>query len=135
MDSLPINILLVDDNNFFRKVLKNYLNNMGNINIAGEATNGEEAIEIYRRKKIDLILMDLNMPVLGGVEATRILIEQHENFVKIIGLSQHNEIDYMKRMIQAGASGYVLKEEMGEHLINAITTVLKGEKYFSELIK
>ncbi len=128
-------IYIVDDSLAFRKVIKTYLGIKNCGIVVGEASNGQELLDVFAGLDIDIILMDLNMPVLNGIETTKIINQKHTDRVKIIGLTQNEEFNYMRSMIQAGAMGYVVKQEMGTQLIKAIETVAKGKIYYPELVK
>jgi DNA-binding NarL/FixJ family response regulator len=96
----------------------------------GEARNGAEALETLDLLKTDLVLMDIDMPVMNGLEATKKIKEKHPE-IKVIILSMHNEGSLVKKLISCGADGYILKNSDREELISAIQKVNKGSKYFS----
>lgn len=127
-----VNIVIVDDSKTFRDILKRYLN-MISANIVGEAEDGLQYIELTKKIEADVVLMDLNMPRLNGIETTLITSDCNSKHFKIIALTEHDEIRYMINMKSAGAMGYVVKSEMESHLVRAIETVKNGGTYFPEL--
>lgn len=130
---MRIRIIIADDHQLFREGLVNLLANSNEIEIVAKAENGRDAIEKAEKHKPDLILMDIGMPVINGVEATQILHEKHPE-MKVIALSMHSDRHYIKGMLEAGASGYLLKNSTYDQLLDAIKTVYGGRKYLSEQI-
>ncbi|MEX0811059.1 MAG: response regulator transcription factor [Chitinophagales bacterium] len=128
-----MNILLVDDHQIVRDGIKSLFLDDDNVNIVYEAENGQQAIEKVNESKdnIDLILMDINMPVIDGIECTE-KIKADFPEMKILILSMLNEDEHIKKVLKAGASGYVLKNSGKEELLNAINHVSEGKFYFSE---
>ena len=126
-------ILLVDDHPVFRKGLEHLLAREKDLQIVAEAGNGREAVETAKRIQPDLIVMDINMPELDGIEATRRILSQAPA-TKIMALSVHSGKQFIRGMIQAGASGYILKESIPEEMIEGIRTVLAGNVYLSRSI-
>ncbi len=126
-----IKILIVDDHHLVRQGIKLILNNQTELNLeVTEVDCGQKAIDLYKTNKFDLILMDINMDQMNGMDATKAIIEYDKN-VKIIALSMHNETFMIKKMLECGASGYILKDTESTELIKAIKTVLGGQKYFT----
>ncbi len=130
---MSINILIADDHQLFREGLINLLSDTSEIEIVANAENGKEAIEKAVTYNPDVILMDIGMPILSGIEAT-ISIKKQMPDIKIIALSMHSDKHYIKSMLEAGASGYLFKNCTYSQLINAIETVYAGNKYFSDEI-
>jgi len=128
-----IRVLLVDDHILFRKGLVNILNEEEAIEVAGEASNGEEAIEKARELMPDVILMDINMPKCNGLEATRI-IKSEMPYVKIVMLTVSDDDDKLFESIKSGAQGYLLKNLEPEDLVVYLTGVMKGETPISGLM-
>lgn len=124
-------ILLVDDHKLFREGLNFVLSQMDGFEVVGEASNGNEFLELIDSLEVDLVLMDISMPGLDGIDATARAIEKHPN-LKVIALTMFCDEEYYYKMIQAGVSGYILKESGKDELANAINTVLRGENYFSQ---
>ncbi len=128
-----IRVLLVDDHILFRKGLVNILNEEETIEVAGEASNGEEAIEKVRELMPDVILMDINMPRCNGLEATRI-IKAEMPYVKIVMLTVSDDDEKLFESIKSGAQGYLLKNLEPADLVTYLTGVMKGETPISGLM-
>ena len=125
-----IKVLLVDDHMLVLDGLKARLELEDNIKVIGIANNGIEALEQSKKLDPDVVLMDVSMPVLNGIEAAkRFQIEQPEK--KVLMLSMHQDKEYILSIIQTGASGYVLKDVPAAELVLAIETVIRGGSYFS----
>ncbi|MEO7922902.1 MAG: response regulator transcription factor [Chitinophagaceae bacterium] len=129
----PITVLIADDNVHIRESLRVLLGPIGNIDIIGEAKNGEEAIALATELEPDIILMDINMSPVNGFEATRKILKQHPA-IRIIGLSLHSEASYCRNMLRLGASGYITKSSPYTEIITAITEVAAGKKYIDKKI-
>lgn len=125
-----INVLLTDDHQIIIDGLKSLLKNQDEINVAAEACNGREAIRILELISIDVLLMDIDMPVMNGIDALKEIRKNHPK-VKIIILSMHNEAGMIKSLIDLGANGYLLKSCSQTELIDAIKKVALGQSYFS----
>lgn len=126
-----IKILLADDHQLFRNGLKILLDAFDDFEIAGEAVNGEEVLRIIENTNCDVVLMDIDMPVMDGIEATRRAIEINPN-IKIIALSMYGEEEYYHRMVEAGAKGFILKDSDINEVKDAIITVYNGATWFSQ---
>lgn len=120
-----IRVLIVDDQALIREGLSLMLDLYGEIEIAGEASNGKEAIEFVEREEVDVILMDIRMPVMDGVEATKVIKEKHPN-IKIIILTTFNEDEYIFKGLKNGADSYILKDVSSKELVNIIKSVNSG---------
>ena len=130
VDEDSIRILLVDDHPLVLEGISSRLCNETNIEVVGLAANGQQALEMARQIHPNVVLMDVSMPVMDGLEATRIFnLELPE--VRILILSMHDEQEYIVKMMQSGAKGYVLKDVSSDELIRAIETVHQGSSYFS----
>ena len=125
-----IKILLVDDHPVVRKGLCSCLSDLENLKIVGEACDGAEAINQVAKLDPDIVLMDLNMPGMGGVQVTETLSQQSPR-TKILILSMYSNREYVMPVIKAGARGYVLKDAPTEELVRAIEAVHSGATYFS----
>lgn len=125
-----LNVFLVDDHNLFREGLKFILEQDKNIRISGEASNAYEFLNKLKEKLPDIVLMDISMPGLSGIEATSEALKISSG-LKIIALTMCGEYHYYFDMYQAGAVGFVLKESGAEELIKAIHSVANGNYYFS----
>ncbi len=126
-----VRVIIVDDHVIFRKGLHTILNEIDQVKVVGEASNGNELLDLLKKQEADIIFMDIKMPVLGGVEATRKVLSKYPQ-IKVIALTMFEEISYFNEMIDAGASGFLLKKTTGEELAKAIDRVLLDESYFSE---
>lgn len=127
-------ILLVDDQSLFTESLKTFLTNYAtDMEVTGSCTNGKEACDFVKSNPPDVILMDVNMPVMNGVEAVKI-IKQINSSIKIIMLSTYDEEDYVRNAIMSGASGYLLKELSPTELIISIRALKSGVMQISPSI-
>ncbi|MEN8688350.1 MAG: response regulator [Desulfuromonadales bacterium] len=126
-------ILLVDDHAMLRKGLRALIEQEQGLSVVGEAENGLEAIEKVRELQPDVVVMDINMPHLNGIEATRQILSEAPK-TRILALSIHSARRYVEEMIKAGVAGYLLKESAPEELIAAIFTLKDGKGYLSKEI-
>ena len=129
-----IKLLLVDDHEIVRAGLIRLLENQQNINIVGDVGSGEAAYQFLREKEVDVIVMDLSMPGKGGIESTR-QIKKHYSKINILILSMHDNSTMAKKVMDAGATGYILKNDIADDLINAIYSVSNSKVIFSKSIK
>lgn len=125
-----IRIAIAEDQQIFRNGLKLLLNENSNITIVGEAANGEEILDLLDKKEVDIVLMDIKMPIMDGIEATQIAIRKFPD-LKVIVLSMFGEEEYIVKMLEVGIKGFLLKNVEEEELIKAITIVHDGKNYFS----
>ncbi len=125
---MTIKIVLVDDHHVVRKGLALLLNSHPDMSVIGEGTNGTEAIELAKSLSPEIVVMDLLMPVMNGIEATKQIMETMPN-VKILILTSMSDQDHAIPALEAGASGYLLKESDPEELILAIKKAASGEIY------
>lgn len=123
-----IRIFIADDHSMVRQGLKQLLEIGDEIQVIGQAGDGETAIKEILNLKPDVALIDINMPVINGIEVTRILKEK-KSVTKIVILTIHNEIEYLLKAVDEGADGYILKDSDFDILIEAIKTVYKNESY------
>lgn len=126
-----IKIIIADDHQMFIDGIKSLLKLDKKMTIVGEANNGQEVLEILLKTKTDIILMDVNMLVMDGIEATKQVRQKYPD-VKILMLTMFNTRDYIEKVLRAGAHGYILKNTGKEELHEAIETVMRGESYFSK---
>ncbi len=126
----PIRVVLADDHVFVRDGIKSLLENETNIAVVGEGTDGLEALTVVETEKPDLLIVDIRMPNLTGIEVVEKLRTQN-NPIKIIMLSMHESEEYVLKSIKAGADGYLLKGSSKEEFLKALHTVANGGKYFS----
>jgi len=124
----PITILIVDDQALFREGLRTLLSVQRDFEVIGEAANGEEALREARKKRPAVVLMDLQMPVLDGVAATRQLRSAQPD-TKVIVLTTFDDDDYVFEGLRAGAVGYLLKDAPSEKLVEAIRAAARGESF------
>lgn len=128
--SNTIRVVLADDHVFVRDGIKSLLENEANIEVVGEATDGLEALKILDSCKPDLLILDIRMPNMTGIEVVEKLRSQN-NLVKIVMLSMHESEEYVLKSIKAGADGYLLKGSSKEEFLKALQTIANGGKYFS----
>lgn len=124
----PIRVLIADDHTIFRSGLNMLLSTQEDIQVVGEATDGVECIRAAERLSPDVVLMDIGMPNLNGIEATRRLLEHAPN-AQVLVLTMHRSDEYFFQMLEAGACGYILKGAETEELIAAVRTVARGEVF------
>lgn len=124
-------ILIVDDHKLFREGLNFVISQMEGCEVVGEASDGREFLNLLDKLSVDIVLMDISMPGLDGIEATTKALEKYPA-LKVIALTMFCDEEYYYKMIQAGVSGYILKESGKDELANAIYTVINGENYFSQ---
>ena len=130
---MAIRLIIADDHKIFREGLINLLAASKNIEIIDQAENGKQAIEKSELFNPDILIMDIGMPVINGIEATNILQKKKPD-IKVIALTMHTEKHFIKGMFDAGAYGYLFKNCAYEELIDAITMVYNGKKYVSDKI-
>jgi DNA-binding NarL/FixJ family response regulator len=128
-----VNIVVADDHKIVREGLVRLLESRDDFNVIGEAANGEEAIDLVLRKRPDIVLMDINMPKLSGIDATRQL-GKAGCASKILVLSMHESRAYVEEVLRAGASGYVVKNSASKDVHDAIDAVQSGASYLSPAI-
>lgn len=125
-----IQIAIVDDHEIVRDGIKILLEDEPGLDIIAEAETGKEAVKMCGKQQADLIIMDITMPEMDGIEATRIIKEKYPD-VKVLALTMLSEDQHIRKMIKAGASGYILKSSGKQELIKAIKTIIDGQHYFS----
>jgi len=126
------NVLLVEDHTIVRQGLKRLLEERG-INVVGEAGDGYQAVRVAKEKHPDIVIMDISLPKLGGIDATR-RIKKELPGTKVLMLTIHSEENYIFKSLDAGASGYLLKDTVADELVNAIEVVERGEIFVSSSI-
>ena len=128
-----LNVLLVDDHSVVRMGFKMLIDSEKDMQVIAEAETGEEGIKKFQENKPDVIVMDITMPGIGGLEAIERIIAKDKN-AKILVLSAHEDSVHPKRVLSAGAIGYLTKRSAAEELINAIRTVGSGKKYIESSV-
>ncbi len=128
-----INIILVDDHPIIRQGLRGLLETEPDLKVIAEANDGQSALHAIEGNKADIVILDISMPGLNGLDVTRKITKDFPN-TKVIVLSMHSDESYVLRALRNGAQGYVLKASATEDLLQAIRTVLRGEYYFSHSI-
>lgn len=125
-----INVLLVDDHELVRTGIRKILDDVKGFKVIGEATTGEEALQFCRHNEPDVVLMDMNMPGMGGLEATKKIIRTSPD-TKVIVLTIHSEDPFPTKVMQIGAAGYLTKGAGPAEMINAIRAVNSGQRYLA----
>ena len=123
-----IHILIADDHEIVVEGLRSLLKNETNIKIVGEANNGKDVLPILDKYEVHVAVLDISMPKMDGVELTSYMRKNYPD-VKILILTMHNEIGFIRRIIEAGAHGYILKNKGKEELVKAINTLHNGSEY------
>lgn len=127
----PIKIIIVDDSIMYRRVMKEFLENELSCNIIGEATNGREFLELDCIQNVDVVLMDIHMPILTGLDAIKQLLFTYPK-TKVIAVTMYNDKIYMSQLIELGFKACVLKTTFFDDIIPAFEKVLNGEMYFKD---
>ncbi|MEO9805781.1 MAG: response regulator transcription factor [Reichenbachiella sp.] len=125
-----IKVILADDHVIVRNGIKILLESEGEVEVIAEASNGEEAIEKVKQFKPDILISDINMPIMNGIETTAKL-KKISPETKTLILSMHDDEEYIIKSVESGASGYLLKDTTKEEFVKALKSVLEGHKYFS----
>jgi len=128
-----VKILLADDHTIVRQGLKLILSAHDDLEVVGEAANGREAVELAGKLRPDVVLMDVQMPELNGIEATKQMVAANPR-VRILVLSMHKEAVYVREILRAGARGYILKDAIDTELLNAVRSVANGDGYLSPAV-
>ena len=130
---MSIAVLLADDHAIVRDGLKTLLEAQADLRVVGEAANGRDAVAAAAQFKPDVVVMDISMPEMNGVEAAR-RIRAAREATRVIMLSMHGNAEHVYRALEAGATGYVLKESAGSELVTAIRAVHAGRRYLTEAV-
>ncbi len=128
-----INVFIVDDHRMVIEGLQLLLQNEPNIQVTGTALSGEEAIANITNQPVDVVLLDINMPGINGIETCKLLMKSHPQ-LKIIAISMHKESSLIKLMLGNGAKGYVLKNAGQDEVVDAITKVYEGKNYLDDTV-
>lgn len=133
MSDHAIRVLLADDHTIVRQGLKLILAAQPDFEVVGEAANGREAAELAEKLKPDIVLMDVQMPDLNGIEATRRMVAANSR-IRVLVLSMHKEALYVREVLKAGARGYILKDAIDTELLSAMRSVARGDGYISPAV-
>lgn len=133
MSDQAIKILVADDHTIVRQGLKLILSAQADLQVVGEAANGREAVELAEKLRPDIVLLDVAMPELNGIEATRKMMESNSR-IRILVLSMHKEAVYVREILRAGARGYILKDAIDTELLSAVRSVARGDGYISPAV-
>jgi DNA-binding NarL/FixJ family response regulator len=125
-----ISVLIVDDHKILRDGISAIFQKSNDIKIVGECEDGDAVLDFLKTKHADVILMDIMMPNLNGIEATKLVKSEYPK-IKIVTMSMHNDVSYIHAMIESGASGYILKNTSAEEMNKAIIQIYEGKTYFA----
>jgi len=130
---MSVRIVIADDHKLMREGLSSLLSQQAGIRVVGQATNGREAVQLAEREDPDVVVMDVSMPDLNGIDATRQIVSRSAR-TKVIALSMHSDRQFVAEMFRAGARGYLLKDSAFEELASAIVRVARDETYIAPKI-
>jgi two-component system response regulator NreC len=133
VSSSTIRILLADDHTILRQGLKLILSSQPDLEVVGEAANGHEVVQLAQELRPDIVLLDVAMPELNGIDATRRMMETNPR-LRILVLSMHKEAVYVREILRAGARGYLLKDVIDSELLTAVRSVARGDGYVSPAV-
>ena len=125
---MSLKVILADDHKIVRDGLRSLLNKPPDLEVIADAEDGRTTVNLAKKLSPDVVVMDITMPEMNGIEATRQILSENPH-TKVIGLSMHSDLRFVVEMLKAGASGYLLKECAFEELVNAIHAVMKGQIY------
>ena len=125
---MAVNIMIADDHSMIREGLKQLLELDGDIKVIAEANNGKDCLEKLNTYHPDVLLLDINMPEMNGLQVLEIL-KQRKSVIKVLVLTVHNEVEYLLKAVEIGISGYMLKDSNSSELKNAIFSIIEGEDY------
>lgn len=125
---MAVNIMIADDHSMIREGLKQLLELDGDIKVIAEANNGKDCLEKLNTYHPDVLLLDINMPEMNGLQVLEILKERKSD-IKVLVLTVHNEVEYLLKSVEIGISGYMLKDSNSSELKNAIFSIIEGEDY------
>lgn len=128
---MVIRTLLADDHTVLRKGLKSLLDQQQDIEVVGEAEDGLEVVKLAKKLEPDIVILDIGMPTMNGIQATQHIVAEVPN-TRVLALSMHSDHQFVVKMLQAGASGYLLKDCAFEELIAAVRTITDGKFYLSK---
>ena len=128
-----IRVFIADDHQVLLDGLHTLLGSVEDLEVVGTAHNGREVLDFVKRELVDVILLDINMPVLNGIETCKILSKEYPD-IKILALSMYEKASFIQQMLKNGALGYILKNTGQEELVDAIRTVHAGDQYLSKVV-
>ena len=128
-DIKVIRVLLADDHPLVQDGIRTCFEDIADIDVVGVASNGQELLDQVSELNPDVIITDISMPVMNGLEATRLLAQTHPS-IKVLILTMHDNREYIQTALESGASGYLLKDQPASDLIEAIRSIYAGQKYF-----
>ena len=129
-----ISVFIVDDHQVVLDGLSSMLEQAGEINLVGQAMNGPDALDFMQKNKVDVAIIDINLPGMDGIELCQNIFKSHSE-MRVLALTTYNEISFITNIMKCGASGYLLKNTTGDELITAIKTAYEGEQYLSKEVK
>lgn len=129
----PYTIILADDHVLFRRGVKRIIEDLPDLQVIGEAGDGFELLQLLRKLNPQLIILDISMPNLGGLDAAREIRKLYPK-VKILMLTMHKKVDFLQQGLEAGADGFLLKDDADSELLQAIQTLRQGKRFFSPLL-
>ncbi|TRX48618.1 response regulator transcription factor [Fulvivirga sp. M361] len=129
-----IKVLIADDHQMFIDGLKSMLEEIDDVEVIGEATNGKEIVEMCKDTQADVVIMDVSMPEMDGIEATREILKKNSS-IKVLGLSMHNDRNFISGLLKTGASGYILKNTGKDELVAALHMIESGENYIGKEVR
>lgn len=130
MNINPTRIAIADDHQIVLDGLKALIREYSDFELIADANNGQEMVKLVNTLKLDLVLMDIDMPIMNGIQATQEIKKSHPH-IKVLILSMHNEKGVIQKVMEAGADGYILKNSDHKELLDAVRKVAAGQKYFS----
>jgi DNA-binding NarL/FixJ family response regulator len=128
---MTTNIILADDHQVMREGLKSLLNQQKDMEVIGEADDGQAAVRLTKKLEPDIVVLDIGMPNMNGIQATQHIVAEVPN-TKVLALSMHSDHQFVVKMLQAGASGYLLKDCALEELVSAVRDITNGKFYLSK---
>jgi DNA-binding NarL/FixJ family response regulator len=128
-----IRVYIADDHQVLLDGLNTLLSNIDDLEVVGMGHHGKEVLQFVKGQEVDVILLDINMPVLNGIETCKILQKEHPS-IKVLALSMYEKASFIQQMLKNGAAGYILKNTGQDELIEAIKTVHQGEQYLSKVV-
>ncbi len=134
MSIKKIEIIIADDHTIFLEGLTALLQNLDEINVVAFVSNGQEVLDVLKVKHADVVLTDIDMPIMDGMKLTKEL-KRNYPAVKVLALTMHNDGRIISSLLKAGVAGYILKDTRKQELLDAITAVWRGENYFSDEVK